>query len=104
MTFGGTSGGTASASSDLSRQLEQFNLEDAHCFDPNEDCRLRRVFEAGLGGSAAFTSKIKALAPRLDEVVQRGTKSLSQTKRWHKAIRKPSWVQQPYLADNELDV
>jgi len=43
--------------------LESFDVRDAHCYDPNDEARLRKVIEAV--GNDRFNSRIRALAKAL---------------------------------------
>ena len=48
----------------MSDALAQFDHIDAHCYDPNEEHRLRMVIEV-VGGDE-FNMRIRALAEHLD--------------------------------------
>lgn len=47
-------------------QLQNFDLGNAHCYDPNEEGKLRKVIEAV--GSDLFVAKIRAVAQQLSEL------------------------------------
>ena len=47
----------------LSKVLGLFSLADSHCFDPNEEARLRAVIEAG--GEADFCRSLRALGRQI---------------------------------------
>jgi hypothetical protein len=59
--------GTASGTSDtaaaaLYTKLREFRLDGAHCYDPNEERRLRSAIAAAPGGVAAFERTIRAMS------------------------------------------
>ena len=49
----------------LIEKLTQFRLEDAHCFDPNDEAKIRAAIAAGEGGAARFEEVIRSLGRRL---------------------------------------
>ena len=48
-------------------KLTQFKLEDAHCFDPNDEAKIRAAIAAGEGGAARFEQVIRSLGHRLSK-------------------------------------
>jgi hypothetical protein len=62
--------------SELYRDLRMFELDMAHCFDPNEDRRLRAAISAAPGGAAAFEASIRELS-RHGDGRGRGTSAAS---------------------------
>merc|ERR1712066_492757 len=50
-------------STDVAEQLMNFDTNDAHCYDPNEESRVRQVLTAV--GSERFNNKIRALGKAL---------------------------------------
>lgn len=48
----------------LKRQLMNFRLANAHCYDPNEETRLRRII--GAVGESEFNNRIHAFAEALN--------------------------------------
>merc|ERR1711920_855508 len=47
----------------LMRKLLHFNYKNAHCYDPNEEARLKKTIET-IGGEN-FNSRVRELAERL---------------------------------------
>jgi hypothetical protein len=63
--------GTGAAPS-LYSKLRSFQLCAAHCYDPNEDRRLRAAIAAAPGGTAAFERAIRGLSRYGQAVTQHG--------------------------------
>ena len=49
-----TDSNTAAARLNLSVKLQQFNLDDAHCYDPNEERKIKQAIAAGPGAVRGF--------------------------------------------------
>ena len=54
------------AGKSASERLRDFQLDHAHCFDPNQEAELRAAIDASPGGAFAFERTLQALAPRLE--------------------------------------
>ena len=50
---------------DIATRLQRFDVQDAHCYGPNGEYKLRRAIEAGPGGSEAFNRIMRKLGDRL---------------------------------------
>jgi hypothetical protein len=59
------SGSPESADNQLRDRLANFSIADAHCFDPNEERKLRRAIDMAPGGTSAFQAMIRGLAARI---------------------------------------
>jgi hypothetical protein len=67
----------------LYKAIEEFDVNEAHCFDPNEELRLKYITGGGgVGDNTAFNEKIRHLASRLTGSVKRCSKN-------HKALKEP---------------
>ena len=62
----------------LSEQVACFKLDDARCYDPNEERRLRRGIAAAPGGAEQFQSKIRMLAASINTGKQAGLSDQSK--------------------------
>ena len=51
-------------------KLATFELKDAHCFDPNDEAKIRAAIAAGPGGAAGFEAVIRRLGRRLLECLR----------------------------------
>ena len=49
----------------LADKIAAFKLDEAHCYDPNEERRLRAAIAAAPGGAPIFESKIRGIADGL---------------------------------------
>ena len=55
----------------LVHKLVEFKLHEAHCFDPNDEAKIRAAIATGEGGSAAFEKVIRDLGQQLKRHQQR---------------------------------
>ena len=59
--------GAGSISSELNAKLCRFNLSDAHCYNPNDERKIKSAIAAGPGGPEKFTKLIRELGHKLQE-------------------------------------
>jgi hypothetical protein len=52
----------------LAEKIAAFTLDEARCYDPNEERRLRAAIAAAPGGAAVFESKIRGIADGLKRI------------------------------------
>jgi hypothetical protein len=52
----------------LAEKIAAFTLDEARCYDPNEERRLRAAIAAAPGGAPVFESKIRAIADGLKRI------------------------------------
>ena len=45
----------------LSKTLQRFNLDEAHCYSPNDEAQIKAAIEAGPGGRPAFETLIRRI-------------------------------------------
>ena len=50
---------------DIATRLQRFDVQNAHCYGPNGEYKIRRAIEAGPGGAEAFNRIMRKLGDRL---------------------------------------
>merc|ERR1719197_1204731 len=72
--------GTADSFEMLARDLMRFRLEEAHCFDPNEEAKLRRMIAAVQTEASGFEENIRELGQQLLRAPKTSADALSKDK------------------------
>eukprot|EP00947_MAST-08B_sp_MAST-8B-sp1_P001870 g1870.t1 len=54
------------------KSIAEFRLDEAHCYDPNEEARLRGVMKAV--GEEKFVERVRSLGQRLLELDEKGSR------------------------------
>ena len=54
----------------LHQLIAEFDLDNAHCFDPNEEWRLKQITGGGVRDNAAFNEQIRRLASRVEDSIK----------------------------------
>jgi hypothetical protein len=67
---------TSSAEFDLAHKLQVFRLEDAHCYNPNDEAKIRAAIANGPGGTVRFTKLIRQIGLELQMSQQAPTSGL----------------------------
>ena len=65
----------ADDSDGLLERLKNFNVKDAHCYDPNEETKLRHIIQAN--GEDEFNRRIRDMASQKinDKLKRKGSKT-----------------------------
>jgi hypothetical protein len=61
-------GASSGSGPGLAEKIAAFALDEAHCYDPNEERRLRAAIAAAPGGAPVFESKIRGIADGLQRI------------------------------------
>ena len=51
----------------LFTKLKSFKLSNAHCFNPNDEIKIKKAIENGPGGQSAFESLIRDIGTKLEQ-------------------------------------